>query len=166
MMKPQAAVLLPNAPVLPQRPVAVALPPVEVPLFQAHGVLVTSECVVARGKTLPLADVQRVESVRRSPSLRPVLATLALSMSVGLPMLSALSVAVSARKGVFEAGLVLLAVVFFGSMARLLLAEDSYQVVLHTREGAWRVLSSSEVRTSTRLVALLEKAVDSARWGN
>jgi hypothetical protein len=163
MMKPQAAVLLPNVLVFPQRPVAVAQPPpAEVPLFQAHGVLVTSDCVVARGRTQPLVDVLRVESIRRSPSLRPVLATLALSMSVGFPLLSALSVAASAQSGLYEAGLVLLSLVFFGSIARLLLAEDSYQVVVHTRDGAWRVLSSQEARTSTRLTALLQEAVSSA----
>lgn len=166
MMKPQAAVLLPVPPVLPQRPVAVALPPVEAPLFQAQGVLLTSECVVARGKTLPLADVQRVESIRRSPSLRPVLATLALSMSVGLPLLSALSVAASGRRGLYEAALVALSLVFFGSIARLLLAEDSYQVVLHTRDGAWRVHASSEARTGSRLATLIEQAVAAARWGH
>ena len=162
MMKPQAAVLLPNVLVFPQRPVAVAPPPAEMPLFQAHGVLVTSDCVVARGHTQPLADVLGVESIRRSPSLRPVLATLALSMSVGLPLLSALSVAASAQRGLYEAGMALLALVFFGSIARLLLAEDSYQVVVHTRAGAWRVLSSQESWTSTRLTTLLQEAVASA----
>lgn len=164
MMKPQAAVLLPNAPVFHLRLVAAAPPPAEAPLFQAQGVLVTSECVVARGRSQPLADVLRVESIRHSPSLRPVLATLALAMSVGLPLLSALSVAATARRGFYEASLVVLALVLFGSIARLLLAEDSYQVVLHTREGAWRVLTSQEARMSSRLTALLEEAVASARW--
>ncbi|MFP2907637.1 DUF6232 family protein [Pyxidicoccus sp. 3LFB2] len=162
MMKPLAAFprLVPH--VLTQRPVTVALPPADAPLFQEHGVLVTSERVVARGRSLSLSDVLSVESVRHSPRLKPVLVALALAVSVGLPALSALSVAATERRGVYEAALVVLALVVFGSIARLVLAEDSYQVVLRTRAGAWRVLSSSEPRTSARLVDLLQGAVATA----
>lgn len=162
MMKPQATFprLVPHA--LPRRPVAVALPPAEASLFQEHGVLVTAERVVARGRSQPLADVLGVESVRHSPRMGPVLATLALAVSVGLPMLSALSVAATAGRGFYEAALVVLALAVFGSIARLVLAEDSYQVVLRTRDGAWRVLSSAESRTTTRLVERLQDAVAAA----
>lgn len=164
MMKPLAAFprFVPH--VLSRRPV-VALPPAEAPLFQEHGILVTSERVVAKGRSQPLADVLGVESVRHSPRLGPVVATLALAVSVGLPALSALSVAATAPRGVYEAALGVLAMVVFGSIARIVLAEDAYQVVLRTQEGAWRVLSCAESRTSARLAELLRAAVATARRG-
>jgi hypothetical protein len=163
MMKSLAAVprLMPQ--VLSRRSVAVALPPAEAPLFQEQGVLVTSERVVTRGRSRPLADVLGVESVRHSPRLTPLVALLALAVSVGLPVLSAVSVAPTAARGYYEAALVALALTVFGTVARLVLAEDSYRVVLRTSEGPWCVFSSSESGTSTRLAELVQDAVRTAR---
>jgi hypothetical protein len=163
MIEPLAAPRLPATPAFPERPVVVSLPAPEAPLFQGHGVLVTSERVVAGGRGIPLSDVVRVESVRRSPRLAPVLATLAVAVSVGLPTLSALSVSPAVARGRYEAALVLLAGVIFASIARLVLAEDSYLVRVHTGEGAFPVLASRESRDSTKLAGLLDEAAARAR---
>ncbi|NMO17983.1 hypothetical protein HPC49_04670 [Pyxidicoccus fallax] len=164
MIEQLVAPRLPATPASPGRPVWVSLPAPEAPLFQGHGVLVTSEHVVARGKRLLLADVTRVESVRHSPRMAPVLATLALAVSVGLPLLSALSVSSSAAiEGRYEAALGVTALVIFASIARLVLAEDSYQVLAHTKAGAWRVHTGRESRDSTELATLLDEAATRAR---
>ncbi|MBZ4421625.1 DUF6232 family protein [Myxococcus sp. RHSTA-1-4] len=164
MIEPLAVVpRLPATPAFPERPVVVSLPAPEAPLFQGHGVLVTSERLVARGRSLLLADVVRVESVRRSPRMAPVLALLAVAVSVGLPALSALSVSPAAARGRYEAALVATVLVIFASIARLVLAEDVYQVMVHTGAGAWPVLSSREPRDSTKLAGLLDEAAARAR---
>ncbi|WP_426752658.1 DUF6232 family protein [Myxococcus sp. Y35] len=151
---------LPATPAFPERPALVSpAAPAEAPLFQDGGVLVTTERVVARGKTHLLADVQRVESVRRSPRMVPVLATLGLCMSVGLPALSALSVSSTTARGFYEAALIAVVLVIFGCIARLVLAEDSYRLVLHTRAGAWRVHTSRDAQAALRLSGLIQEAV-------
>jgi hypothetical protein len=161
MIEPVAVSLIPATPAFPERPVLVVVPPLpaaEAPLFQERGVLVTAEQVVARGRSLSLAEVLRVESVRHSPRMAPVLATLGFAMSVGLPALSGV-----AGRGLGEAALVALAVVLFGCIARLLTAEDAYEVVVHTEAGAWSVLSSREAQASTKLAGLLQEAAGVAR---
>lgn len=163
MIEPLAVSRLPVAPAFSEHPAVVSPPSAEAPLFQDRGVLVTSERLVTRGRSLPLADIQRVESVRRSPRMLPVLLTLAVAMSVGLPALSALTVAGTAAGGFREAALVAVALVSFGCIARLVLAEDSYQVVVHTAAGPWRVLSHREPETSTKLVTLLHEVSTLAR---
>ncbi len=134
--------------------------PGEVPLFQDSGVLVTSERVVAEGRSQALADVVRVEAVRRSPRVKPVLFALVLGAAVALPAHPFL---VAVEAALAEAALVLTGSVIFGAIARLLLAEDSYHVVLHTRHGAWRVLSSQEPTHTTRLAGVIHEAATTAR---
>ncbi len=151
-------------PAFPERPAVVPPAPSETPLFQDGGVLVTTERVVARGKTFLLADVQRVEAVRRAPRMVPVLATLGLCMSVGLPALSALSVSSATAKGVYEAALIAVVMVIFGCIARLILAVDSYRLVLHTRAGACRVLTSKDAQATVQLAGLIQDAITSRRW--
>lgn len=151
------AARFPPATLLPGRE-AKASSPGEVPLFQDGGVLVTSERVVADGRDEALADVVRVESVRRSPRLKPVLVTLALSGAVILPAQAALL----AGTAYSEAGLVLAGLVIFGCIARLVLAEETYQLVLHTRHGAWRVLSARESEPTTRLAGVIHEAAANA----
>ncbi len=150
---------LPTTPAFSERPAVAPPAPSEAPLFQEAGVLVTTERVVARGRTLLLADVQRVESVRRTPRMLPVLATLGLSMSVGLPALSALSVSATTSRGFYEAALIAVVLVIFGCIARLVLAEESYRLVLHTRAGAWRVHTCKDAQGSIRLAGLIQEAV-------
>ncbi|ATB48551.1 DUF6232 family protein [Corallococcus macrosporus] len=164
MIEPLAVSAVPATPAFPDRPVLTPpAPPSEVPLFQDAGLRVTTERVVARGRTLLLADVQRVESVRRSPRMVPVLATLGVCMSVGLPALSALSVSSGTSKGVYEAALIALVMVIFGCIARLVLAEDSYRLVLHTRAGAWRVRASKDPKSIGLLAGLIQDAVAARR---
>ncbi|MFP2927572.1 DUF6232 family protein [Pyxidicoccus sp. 3LG] len=163
MMERLAVPLLPSLVAFPRRARAVPSSPGEATLFQEGGVLVTTERVVARGRTQSLADVQRVEAVRRSPRMKPVLVTLALGVTVGLPAFSALSVSGTGPKGLYEGALVLASLVIFGAIARLVLAEDSYQVVLHTRDGAWRMLSGREPRHITHVAELLHEAAATAR---
>jgi hypothetical protein len=133
--------------------------PGEVTLCQEGGVLVTSERVVADGRSQPLAEVVRVESVRRSPRLKPVLVTLALFAAVVLPAQAVLLAGTAYSEG----GLVLAGLVIFGCIARLVLAEETHQVVLHTRHGAWRVLSARESAHTTRLAGVIHEAASTAR---
>ena len=163
MIEPLAVSRLPVASAFSERPVVVSPPSAEAPLFEEGGVRVTSERLVARGRSLPLADIQRVESVRRSPRMLPVLVTLAVAMSVGLPALSALPMVGTAAGGIREAALVAVALVIFGCIARLVLAEDSYQVVVHTAAGPWRVLSHREPGAGAKLVTLLHEVSTLAR---
>lgn len=155
MIESLAARLLPAA-ALHRRPETSG----EVPLFQEGGVLVTSERVVVDGRSQALAEVLRVESVRRSPRMKPWLLTLALSAAVALPAHQAL---LAAGTALAEGLLVAAGLAIFGSIARIVLAEDAYQVVLHTRRGAWRVLSSREPAPATRLAGVLQEATDTAR---
>lgn len=146
-------------PTFPDRPVVAPPAPSEVSLFQDAGLRVTTERIVARGRTLPLADVQRVETVRRTPRMIPVLATLGLCMSVGLPALSALSVSSTTGQGVYEAALIAVVMVIFGCIARLVLAEESYRLVLHTRTGSWRVRASKDPKSLMLLAGIIQDAV-------
>ncbi|QDE98094.1 MULTISPECIES: DUF6232 family protein [Myxococcus] len=159
MIEPLAVSAVPATPAFPDRPLVAPPAPSEVPLFQDAGLRVTTERVVARGRTLLLADVQRVETVRRTPRMVPVLATLGLCMSVGLPALSALSVSSSTAKGGYEAALIAVVMVIFGCIARLVLAEESYRLVLHTRAGSWRVRASKDPKSLMLLAGLIQDAV-------
>ncbi|MCP3137683.1 DUF6232 family protein [Pyxidicoccus xibeiensis] len=163
MMERLAVPLLPSLFPFPRHAKAAPASPGEVQLLQEGGVLVTSERVVARGRTQALAEVLSVETVRRSPRMKPVLLALVLGVTVGLPALSALSVSGTGPRGLYEGALVLAALTVFGSIARLVLAEDSYQLVLNTRGGAWRVLSRREPQHLTRVAELLQEAVATAR---
>lgn len=146
-------------PTFPDRSVVAPPAPSEVSLFQDAGLRVTTERIVARGRTLPLADVQRVETVRRTPRMIPVLATLGLCMSVGLPALSALSVSSTTGQGVYEAALIAVVMIIFGCIARLVLAEESYRLVLHTRTGSWRVRASKDPKSLMLLAGIIQDAV-------
>lgn len=159
MIESFAARLLPSA-ARSGRGAGVSSSPGEVSLFQDGGVLVTSERVVAGGRSQALEDVERVEAVRRSPRLEPVLFALVLGAVVALP---AHPLLVAVEAALAEAALVLAGSVIFGSIARLLMAEDSYHVVLHTRHGAWRLLSSQEPAHTTRLAGVIHEAATTAR---
>ncbi|WP_147444828.1 DUF6232 family protein [Corallococcus sp. CA053C] len=145
-----------------RRPVPVSLPepvePGERPLFQAGQVRVTPERLVVGGRAWALSDVRQVETVRRTPKLWPWLLAVGLGGAVGLPLLSWLSVTVTAMRGAYEAGLVLTAVGLFCSIAAVLLVEDTHYLVLGLPGGARRVFGSRDAQLIARLAGTVRQA--------
>lgn len=136
----------------------------ETTLFQAEGVLVTSQRLVTDGRTWLLGDVERVEAVHRAPRVLPLLIILSLGVVVGLPVLHAAMAAPGAQgKGVYGAALGMAGLAIFGSIAGLLLAEDTYWLVLWTRQQERRVFRSRDHRLISRLAVLVTEAVVAAR---
>ncbi|NBD11955.1 MULTISPECIES: DUF6232 family protein [Corallococcus] len=164
MGEPMAAVTVLH-PVVPRREVerrpvapletADAAEPV---LFQEGQVRVTRERLVVGGRTWALRDVLQVETVRRTPKVWPYLLVVGLGAVVGLPLLSWLSVSVTAMRGAYEAGLVFTALGFFASMAALLLVEDMHYLVLGLPGGARRVFGSRDAQLIARLAGTVRAA--------
>jgi hypothetical protein len=136
----------------------------ETTLFDDQGVLVTSERVVANGRTWPLGDVEGVDSIRRGPRVLPWLVTLVVGAVVGLPSLLSVMAAPSAQgRGYYDAALALAGLAIFGSIAALLMMEDSYWLVLRTRQREGRVLRSRNPQLISELVTVVAKAAEAAR---
>jgi hypothetical protein len=136
----------------------------EITLFQSQGLLVTSERLVAAGRTWQLAEVEHVEAIRRGPRVFPLLVALALGVVVGLPvLLAAMAARGSQGKGIYEVALVLAGMAIFSSIAGLLLIGDTYWLVLRTRHSERRVFRSRQHQTVSSLAAVVTEAVESAR---
>ncbi|WP_224249578.1 DUF6232 family protein [Hyalangium gracile] len=132
----------------------------ETTLFEDQGVLVTSERVVAEGRTWPLREVEGVDSIRRGPRMFPWLMTLMGGLVVGLPMLLSAMASPSARGGeLYELALALAGAAIFGSIAALLLMGDTYWLVLRMRQSEGRVLRSRDPQRISHLVAVVARAV-------
>lgn len=141
-----------------------AAPRAENTLFQADGVLVTTERLVAGGRAWPLGEVLRVEAIHQTPRVVPLLILLGASMVLGLPAIMTAMVARDALgQGLYEAALGCMAVVAFGSIAGLLLAQDQYWLVLWTRGSARRVLLSRDPEHISRLAQGVTEALRAAR---
>jgi hypothetical protein len=136
----------------------------EMTLFDDQGVLVTSERVIAAGRTWPLGEVEGVESFRRSPRVLPWLVTLVVGVVVGLPaLLSVMAASGDEGRGIYGAALALAGVAIFGSIAALLVVGDTYWLVLRTRQREGRVLHSRDPVLISNLVSVVAKAVEAAR---
>ncbi|MDC0708195.1 DUF6232 family protein [Stigmatella sp. ncwal1] len=133
-------------------------------LFQADGVLVTTQRLVAGGRAWPLGEVLRVEAIHRAPRVIPLLVLLGVSMVLGLPAIMTAMVASDAPgQGVYGAALGCLGVVAFGSIAGLLLAQDQYWLVLRTRRSELRVFQSQDHQHISRLAQGVTEALQAAR---
>jgi hypothetical protein len=133
-------------------------------LFQEDGVLVTTERVVAGGRAWPLEEVLRVEALHCAPRVLPLLVLLGASMMLGFPaLLSAMTARSELGPGGHEAALGCTAVVAFGSIAGLLMAQDQYWLVLWTRGRARRVFRSRDPQHISRLVHGVAEALQAAR---
>ncbi|GMU06168.1 DUF6232 family protein [Corallococcus caeni] len=148
-----------------RRPVAVPEPVVapasdagEPSLFQAGQVRVTRDRLVVGGQAWALRDVLQVETARRTPKVWPYLLAVGLGAVLGLPLLSWLSVSVTAFRGAYEAGLVFTALGFFASMAALLVVEDTHYLVLGLPGGARRVFGSHDAQLIARLAGTVRAA--------
>ncbi|WP_223646017.1 DUF6232 family protein [Corallococcus sp. EGB] len=144
-----------------RRPVASPEPAVdagEPSLFQAGEVRVTGERLVVGARSWALRDVLQVETARRSPKVWPYLLAMGLIAAVGLPLLSAMSVSVSALRGAYEVGLIATAVGFFASMAALLVVEDTHYLVLGLPGGMRRVFGSHDAQLIARLAGTVRAA--------
>jgi hypothetical protein len=131
----------------------------ETTLFDDQGMLVTSERVVAEGRTWWLGEVEGVDCIRRSPRVLPWLLTLVVGVAVGLPALQAALAAPNTHgRGLYEAAMALASVAIFGSIAALLMVGDTYWLVLRTGQSEGRVLRSRDPQLISRLVALVAKA--------
>jgi hypothetical protein len=136
----------------------------EMTLFDDQGVLVTSERVVAAGRTWPLGEVEGVKSFRRSPRVLPWLVTLVVGVVVGLPaLLSVMAASGDEGRGIYGAALALAGLAIFGSIAALLVVGDTYWLVLRTRQSEGRVLRSRDAQLISTLVTVVAKAAEAAR---
>jgi hypothetical protein len=136
----------------------------ELTLFHAEGVLVTSRKLVTGRRTWLISEVEGVNTLYRTPRVLPLLATLVLGALVGLPLLVSGRVSSSWLTGELHGvAMAVAAVAIFGSIAGLLMAEDSYWVVLRTRQRERRVFRSTDYQLVNRLVAAIESAVEVAR---
>lgn len=125
-------------------------------LFQAGGVLLTNQRLVMDGRTWWLRDVEGVLTRHRPPRVVPLLVMLALGV-VGLPVLHSMG------QGFHEASVAVGAVAIFGSITGLLLAEDTYWLVLRTHKRERRVFRSGDHQLVTRLEAAIAAAVKAER---
>ncbi len=136
----------------------------ETTLFDDQGVLVTSQRVVATGRTWPLGEVEGVDSIRRSPRVLPWLVTLIAGVVVGLPaLLSAMATTGGQNRGFYAVALALAGVAIFGSIAALLVMGDTYWLVLRTRQSEGRVLRSRDAQFISNLASVVAKAAEAAR---
>jgi hypothetical protein len=141
-----------------RRPVAAPEPTVDASLFQAGQVRVTGERLVVGGQSWALRDVLQVETARHTPKVWPYLLAVGLAGVLGLPLLSWLSVTVSALKGAYEAGLIVTALGLFASMAALLVVEDTHYLVLGLPGGSRRVFGSHDAQLIARLAGTVRAA--------
>ncbi|ADO72636.1 DUF6232 family protein [Stigmatella aurantiaca] len=142
----------------------VALPSAENTLFQADGVLVTTERLVAGGRAWPLGEVLRVEAIHRAPRVIPLLVLLGASMMLGLPaVMTVMASSEALGPEVYAAALGCLGVVAFGSIAGLLVAQDDYWLVLRTRRSELRVFHSRDRQHISRLAQGVSEAIQAAR---
>ncbi|MBJ6762540.1 hypothetical protein JGU66_17350 [Myxococcaceae bacterium JPH2] len=154
---------VPVFPALPssERRVAPVAERAEVALFQALDLRVTSERLVVQGRAWMLGDVFQVETVRRSPRMWPLLVAMLFCGAVALPLVVVLGRWELVTAGALEAARVLVALTFFSSLARLLLAEDTYSLVLTLPGGAKSVFSSRDSQLVARLAAAVNEALTS-----
>lgn len=146
-------------PVAAPEPLGASAPdPGEPCLFQAGQVRVTGERLVVGARSWALRDVLQVETARRTPKVWPYLLAVGLGAVVGLPLLSWLSVSMTALKGAYEAGLVFTALGFFASMAALLVVEDTHYLVLGLPGGSRRVFGSHDAQLIARLAGTVRAA--------
>ncbi|RJS24963.1 hypothetical protein DRW03_07470 [Corallococcus sp. H22C18031201] len=143
----------------PERRVAPVAERAEVPLFQALELRVTSERLVVQGRAWMLGEVCRVEAVRRSPRMWPLLVAMSFCGTVALPLVVMLGRWEWVAASTLDAARVLVALTFFSSLARLLLAEDTYSLVLTLPGGARSVFSSRDSQLVTRLAAAVDEAL-------
>ncbi|WP_147448607.1 DUF6232 family protein [Corallococcus terminator] len=127
-------------------------------LFQAGQVRVTRERLLVGGRAWALRDVRQVDTVRRTPKLWPYLLAVGLGGAVGLPLLSWLSVTVTAMQGAYEVGLALTALGLFSSIAALLLVEEKHYLVLGLPGGTRRVFGSRDAQLIARLAGTVRQA--------
>lgn len=136
----------------------------ETTLFDGQGVLVTSERVVASGRSWRLGELEGVDAIRRGPRVLPWLATLVLGAVVGLPALSALQSHPETSGSLsYDVVLALAGTAIFASIAALLVMSDTYWLVLRTRQREGHVLRSRDPQLISTLVAVVAQAAEAAR---
>lgn len=136
----------------------------ETTLFDGQGVLVTSERVVASGRTWRLGELEGVDSIRRGPRVLPWLMTLVLGAVVGLPALSALQSRPEAAGSLsYDVVLALAGTAIFVSIAALVVVGDTYWLVLRTRQREGHVLRSRDPQLISTLVTVVAQAAEAAR---
>jgi hypothetical protein len=131
----------------------------EVTLFHSAGILVTSERLVAHGRTWLLGEIERVEAIHRAPRVLPLLVTLGGGVVLGLPgLLAAMAGAGEQGRGLYGVGLAVTGLAIFGAIAALVLVEDTYWLVLRTRQRERRVFRSRDRRLVSSLAAVVTEA--------
>jgi hypothetical protein len=136
----------------------------ETTLFDGQGVLVTSERVVASGRTWRLGELEGVDSIRRGPRVLPWLVTLVLSSVMALPAFSALQSHSEAPGSLsYDVVLALVGAAIFTSITALVVVGDTYWLVLRTRQREGHVLRSRDPQLISTLVAVVAQAAEAAR---
>jgi hypothetical protein len=129
-------------------------------LLDAHGVRLTRSRLEARGRTYPLAQVRTVRAHGEAPRLmRPVLAL----FGAALVLPSLLWVFHLLRGGLgdyLEVSLVGTALVVFASLARILMAHDTWYLVLELPDGEARAYASGDRELVDFLVTLVRRLID------
>jgi hypothetical protein len=132
----------------------------ETTLFQAGGVLVTSQRLVTEGRTWLLGEIEGVNTLHRAPRVLPLLVILVLGVVLGLPLLhSAMAAPFSQGREIYSVALGGAALAIFGSIAGLLVIEDTYWLVLRTRQCERRVFRSGDHQLVSSLAAAVATAV-------
>jgi hypothetical protein len=138
--------------------------PAESTIFQAQGVLVTSQRLVVAGRTWHLGEVERVEAIRRSPRVLPLLLVLGVGVVLGLPaLLAAMAAPGPQGRGSYVAALVLAALIIFGSIGVLLSMGDTSWLVLQTRHSERWVFRSRDHEFVSSLAAVVAATAMVAR---
>ena len=132
-------------------------------LMNAHGVRLTARRLEARGRAYALADVHRARALRERPKLiLPVMLGLAAAIALP-PILSVLHLFGGGVAEYVELGLVLAGMAVFASFARLMLAGDTWWLVLELAEGEARAYASSDREFVSALVDIVTHALPAAR---
>jgi hypothetical protein len=129
-------------------------------LLDAHGVRISRTRLEARGRTYSLADVRTVRVDREAPRLmRPVLMGLVVAMLV--PSLLWVFHLLSGGLGAYlEVALVGAAAVVFVTLARILMAHDTWYLVLELPGGEARAYANGDRELVDFLVTLVRRLID------
>lgn len=148
---------------LMESPAASAPPPAtpEPLLLDAHGIRLTPSRLEALGRIYPLLEVHSARAQREAPKLLAPVAVglgIAIAMPVALSLVHALGADVSTY---LELALLLAGLVVFFSLARLMMAQDTWWLLLETSSGTTRAYQSSDSDFIQLLVGMVLRAMAS-----
>ena len=137
---------------------AAATAPREATLLGEDGLAVTGAHLIARGRVYPLAEILAVTTEQRRPRM-----WLRVGMAVAGALLTLVAIVATAHAE-NDVGLVIApSLLFFVGAWSVLTAEESYLLILETRQGEAEVFRSTEHQLVLRYVAVVDEAVRNHR---